>query len=244
MYLEDKYRKKMKKSTSISILLMLFIFLSSHAQEEDSIKLHLTIREMHTGKNFMKDYNRELAKIRRVYPMALKAKALINEYESDLASIDKNRKQKKYGKDAHKELKEEFTYSIRDLYTSEGKLLMELVQRETNMTVNEIIRKYRGGLQATLYEGMGNLFDQNLDAKYDKDGDNWITEIVIQDILNGDVDFNPEMDKLTKDEFHKTQQEYRARKKESHKKTRVMIRENRIKEREAKKASRKQKKTQ
>lgn len=243
MYLEVKYRKKMKKSTSISIIFMLFIFFGSYAQEEDSIKLHLTIREMHTGKNFMRNYNRELARVRRVYPMALKAKALISEYEKDLAEIDKNRKQKKYGKDAHKELKDQFTYSIRDLYTSEGKLLMELVHRETGMTVNEIIRKFRGGIQATLYEGMGNLFDQNLDAKYDAEGDNWITEIVIQDILNGDVEFDPEMDKLTKDEFKKTQAEYKVRKKESHKLTRKMVRENKIKEREAKKESRKQKKT-
>ena len=240
MYLEDKYRKKMKKSTSISIIFVLFVFLAVKAQEEDSIKLHLTIREMHTDRNFMKKYNRELAKVRRVYPMALKAKALINDYEADLAAIDKNRKQKKYGKNAHKELKEQFTYSIRDLYTSEGKLLMELVQRETNMTVNEIIRKYRGGMQASIYEGMGNLFDQNLDAKYDVNGDNWITEIVIQDILNGDVEFNPVMDELTKAEFKKTQQEYKERKKESRTRTRAMKRENKIKERQARKNKRKE----
>lgn len=232
----------MKKSASISIIFLLILFSSIYAQEEDSIQLHLTIREMHTSKNFMNQYRRELARVRRVYPMALKAKALIAEYESDLANIDKHRKQKKYGKEAHKELKDEFTYSIRDLYTSEGKLLMELVHRETNMTVNEIIRKFRGGMQASIYESMGSLFDQNLDATYEPNGDNWITEIVIQDILNGDVEFNPEMDKLTKEEFKKTQEDYRNRKKESRAKTRLRIREERLNERKAKKEARKQKK--
>ncbi len=234
----------MKTNASISIIFMLFIFLSTSAQEEDSIKLHLNIREMHTDKNFMSKYNRELKRVRRVYPLALKAKALINEYEKDLATMDKERQQKKYGKAAHKELKDQFTYSIRDLYTSEGKLLMELVHRETNMTVNQIIRKYRGGMQASIYEGMGNLFDQNLDATYDATGDNWITEIVIQDILNGEVEFNPEMDKLTKEEFKKTQAEYRSLRKESRKETRLMLRERKIKERETKKEARHKKKTQ
>lgn len=229
----------------IAILFLMGSFLPfAHSQEEDSIPLYLELREFHTDKAFIRKYNRELEKVRRVYPMALRAKAIIREYEEELADIDKKRKQKKFAKETHQKLKEQFTYSIRDLYTSEGQLLMQLVHRETNMTVEEIIKKYRGGLQATLYEGMGNLFEQDLGAKYDPKGKNYITEIVIQDILAGQVPFNPEMDEMTKEEFKVTQAEYRESKRNSHRKLKEQKKAKRAKEKQERKAARKQKKAQ
>lgn len=235
----------MKKVNFILSLLSILISVPAFSQvEEDSIPLYLEIREMSTDRDFGRKYKRELDKVRKVYPMALKAKALIVQYEKDLAEIAKDKKQKKYSKEAQKDLKEQFTYSIRNLYVSEGNLLMELVHRETGMTVNQIIRKYRGDFQATVYEGMGNLFDQNLDATYDAEGKNQLTEIVIQDILNGDIEFNPEMDVLTKEEFRKTQQEYRAAKKQTKSNHRTFIREKKLKERAQRKTLKAQKKAQ
>lgn len=232
----------MKTVYSILSFISIFISFQAFTQEvEDSIPLYLEIREMSTDKNFGKNYKRELEKVRKVYPMALKAKALIDQYEKDLLTIEKSRKQKKYSKEAHQELKDQFTYSIRNLYTSEGNLLMQLVHRETGMTVNDIIRKYRGDFQASVYQGMGNVFEQDLDVKYDPEGKNKMTEIVIQDILNGDVEFNPVMDALTKEEFRQTQVEYRALKKESREKGRLRERERKIKERELKKTQKRQK---
>lgn len=225
----------MKNSTFILLFNLIFLAQNVYSQDEDSIELHLTIREMYTSKNFVQEYNRELAKVRKVYPMALKAKALIDEYEKDLREIEKNRKKNKYSKQAHDQLKEQFSYSIRDLYISEGNLLMQLVHRETNLTVNQIIKKYRGSVQAVVYNGMGNVFEQDLDAKYDPEGKNKMTEIVIQDILSGQVEFNPEMDPLTKAEFKKTQEEYRERKKASKSRVRLQKREQKIQEREDRK---------
>jgi len=232
----------MKKAYHILSIILIFLSFQAFGQElEDSIPLYLEIREMSTDKDFGRKYNRELEKVRKVYPMALKAKTLIKKYEADLLEIEKSRKQKKYSKEAHQELKDQFTYSIRNLYTSEGNLLMQLVHRETGMTVNNIIRKYRGDFQASIYQGMGNIFEQDLDAKYDPNGINKMTEIVIQDILNGQVEFNPEMDALTKEEFRQTQIEYKAMKKESRTRSRIQLREKKIKERELEKTQKRQK---
>lgn len=228
----------------LGILFLMGILLPNVYSQEDSIKLYLELREFNTDKAFIHKYNRELARIRRVYPMALKAKAIIREYEEELAEIDKKRKQKKFARETHDKLKEQFTYSIRDLYESEGRLLMQLVHRETGMTVEEIIRKYRGGIQAKLYEGMGYLFDQDLDAKYDPKGANYITEIVLQDILNGQVEFNPEMDPMTREEFKITQAEYKENKRKSHQRAKEIKKELRERDKQTRKDERQQKKTQ
>lgn len=189
-------------------ILVVFISISLFSQS-DSVNLHVNLPTMYADKDFFRKYKSELKKMRRVYPMALKAKELIDAYEEDLAVIDKKRTVKKYSKNAHEELKEQFTYSIKDLYVSEGQLLMELVHRETGMTVNEIIRKYRGAFQAGVYDAMSLLFDQNLDAKYDKDGKNWINEIIIYDIEHNNLEFEKEFKPMSKLEYKTEMKDYR-----------------------------------
>lgn len=212
----------------LTIGLVTFINISC-AQVNDSIPKTLELPEFFTDKNFKSKYNNELARLRRVYPMALHAKKLIDDYESDLQDIDKKRKQKKYGKDAHKELKEDFNFVIRDLYVSEGILLMQLIHRETGMTVREIIKKYRGNMQASMYDGMGKLFDQDIDAKYDAKGKNWITEIVLYDINHGNIPFDFELKTLTKEDYKESKKEYKDRAKDTKQRLKTMrkiVREN------------------
>lgn len=187
-------------------------------QETASVTKEQEIAEMHVDKNFDSKYKRQLRLLKRTYPMALKAKSLIDEYEADLAEISKKRLQKKYGRNAHSDLKDEFVYNIRDLYTSEGDLLMKLVYRETGMTVNEIIKKYRGGIQNSIYTGMAKLWGHDLNSTYDAYGDDWITEVVINDIETGKISFDREMKRLDKDGYKDSMTEYRQEAKKSRKK--------------------------
>lgn len=179
------------------------------SQETASVAKEQQIVEMHVDKDFNSKYKRQLKLLKRTYPMALKAKSLIDEYEADLVVISKKRKQKKYGRNAHEDLKDEFIYNIRDLYTSEGDLLMKLVYRETGMTVNEIIKKYRGGVQNSIYTGMAKLWGHDLNSTYDAHGEDWITEVVINDIETGKIFFDKEMKKLDKAGYKESMSEYR-----------------------------------
>jgi hypothetical protein len=199
-------------------LLILFTFcLSSQlliAQAVAPVQLYQEIREMHVEKNFDIKYQNALNQLKRVYPLALQAKSYLLEFENDLADIEKKRKKKQYGKDAHKTLKEEFLYDIRDLYIGEGIMLMKLVHRETGTTVSEIVSKYRGKLHANIYEGIGKIWEQDLDVQYDPYGEDWITEMVIQDIIAKRIDFNWDVKPLNKEEFKVSQKAYKKRYKE------------------------------
>lgn len=190
-----------------------FSFLVS-GQETAYVEKQQEIIEMRVDKNFNAKYNRQLRLLKRTYPMALKAKKLIDEYEADLSEIEKTRQKKKYGRNAHSDLKDEFVFNIRDLYSSEGDLLMKLVYRETGMTVNEIIKKYRGGIQNNLYSGLAMLWGQNLNDTYDASVDDWITELVIQDIESGRISFDKEVKKLNKEGYKESMGDYRQSKKD------------------------------
>lgn len=203
----------------ISTLLILACNTASSQQDLAVVK-EQQIVEMKVDRYYNQKYQSQLRKLRRTYPMALKAKKLIDIYESELTVLNRKRKKKKYSKKAHKKLKDEFTYNIRDLYSGEGELLMKLIHRETGMTVNDIIKKYRGDFQNSIYSGMAFLWGQNLNQKFDPNGADWITEIVIQDIISGNLTFDKSMQKMDRSAYKDSMKKYRKNKKEGRKKRR------------------------
>ena len=211
----------MKKT--ISTLLLIMNSITSFCQEDIRYLKELYIQEMHVDKNFSQKYRIQLNRLRAAYPLALKAKNLIIEYEEDLNKINKKRKKRKYSKNAHKSLKDEFNYNIKDLYRSEGTLLLKLIHRETGMTVYELIKKYRGKLNASIYNSIGKLWKHNLEITYNKYGEDWITEIVIQDILSEKINFNFKTKKIDKQEYKNGMKIYNENLKKSRKKNRKKL---------------------
>lgn len=176
--------------------------------------------EVRVDPNFELKYQQAYSKIKRVYPLALQAKGFLVEFEREHQEIEKRRKQKQFERKSYKILKDEFVYDIRDLYISQGIMLMKLVHRETGLTVAEILTKYQSQLKTAMYEGIGKLFEQDLSVEYDPYGDDWITELVIQDIIAKRIPFNWELKPLNKAEFKDTQKTYKERKKEAKKEQR------------------------
>lgn len=232
------------KNGVLSLTFLLLSLANLYSQREDSTIVYRELNEFVVNRFFQKQYEIELERIKRVYPMALKAKAIMAEYEAELEKLDTKRETRQYSKKMNKFLKEEFTYSIRDLYTSEGRLLMQLIHRETGKTVDEIITQYSGAAQAFIYRNMAKMFDQDLKSRYDTEKTNLMTEIVINDILNGQVEFNPEMDKMTKEAFKESQKKYRQEKKEARMKYKAIRSAKKEKEKAAKKAEKQKKKAE
>lgn len=195
-------------------LIFSFIAYVALSQATEPIVLQQDLKEVHVDKDFDRKYQSALRKLRRVYPLALQAKVLIVQYDGDMQELEKNRQKRKYGKKAQKSLKDEFLYDIKDLYIDEGILLMKLIHRETGMTVSDIITSYRGKLHANLYEGMGKIWDQDLEAKYDPDGEDWIVEVVINDIIHKRVAFDWDIQPIDKTQYKENMKDYRQSRKE------------------------------
>lgn len=220
---------------NVLVLVFCCCMFKATAQATPPIELEQQMPSVEIDRDFDRKYKRTLRRLRRVYPLALQAKKIMIEFESDMDSLDSKRAKRKLSKQAHQALKDEFTYSIRDLYTSEGILLMKLVHRETGYTVSEIIRTYRGGLQANFYAGMGKLWEQDLDATYDPYGEDWLIELVINDIINKRVQFDWEIEPLNKEQFKQEKKLYRQNKKKARKSKRKLQVEMRRKKRQKKK---------
>lgn len=208
-----------KISTTLSLLFLLSVFSFSQESPQDTTYTDSVIRRLQVYEsfdlpsNFKSQYRNALRRVRKVYPLALEAARVIDSLENELSGMDKGRKQRKLMRNTKKELKEDFKFLLKDLYISEGKVLTKLIYRETGMTATEIISKYKSGFEASLYSGMAGMFDQDLDAVYYPNTEDFVIECVINDIKSGKVAFDPTFDIVSKEEFKESKKEDRKNKK-------------------------------
>ena len=203
------------------LILVLFLYTTlfssvglSQDNRDEKVK---HFKEIVLRKDFKSLYEKQLRRVRRVYPLALEAAKLIERLDEELENQDNNRSKRKTIKKYNREIKTEYLFVIKDLYVEEGKLLMKLIYRETGMTVEEILSKYKNRLSSEMYSQLGKIWNQKLDAKYDPQGEDIITEIVLTDIKNNVVTFDPTPRHLTKEEFKEEKKEYRANKRAARK---------------------------
>lgn len=125
--------------------------------------------------------------VRKAYPYAILASVKLKEYDSILANIP-GKKQAPYLKKAEKELKKQFEADLKNLTMNQGKILIRLINRETGITTYKVIKDYRGGFSAFMWQSLGLLWGNNLKWKYDPSkGEDKLIEEIIQEIQDKEV---------------------------------------------------------
>lgn len=127
-------------------------------------------------------------RVLKVYPYAVIAKEELNKIQSTLDSIPRRKKKKRYTKEVAKWVKEEYSDRLKNLTINEGKILVKLIYRETNTSSYQILRSYRGALNAFLWQTMARFWNNNLKTEYDPVNireDMLIEHILIQAKLEG-----------------------------------------------------------
>ena len=124
-------------------------------------------------------YTRLVRYVVKVYPYAKLAGQKLQEYDSLLKAAPNEKARKKMMKQAELELRGEYEGKLRDLTIMQGKILVKLIDRETNHSSYELLKELRGAVNAILWQSVGRLFGYNLKVKYDPKGeDRQIEQIV------------------------------------------------------------------
>lgn len=61
---------------------------------------------------------------------------------------------------------------------SQGKVLVKLIDKETNSTTYQIIRERRGVMSSLLWQGVSLMFGGNLKVEFNKESDKNIEDII------------------------------------------------------------------
>lgn len=129
--------------------------------------------------------------VQKVFPYALTTAKLLDQYDHDLASIQKESDRNLYLKLAEAELKAEFSEELKNMTQSQGRLLIKLIDRETGHTSYDLVKRLRGSFEAWVWQGVAKLFGNDLKSDYDPYGDDVLVESIVRRIENRELTCTP-----------------------------------------------------
>ena len=130
-------------------------------------------------------YQRLIFNLKLVYPYALIVRSKLSLVNDEISRMKSDQERRKYIKNVEKEVLNEYEGEISEMTVTQGRLLIKLIDRETQNTSYDLIRQYRGGLTAAFWQGIARLFGTNLKEEYDPFGDDAIIEYIVRDIEAG-----------------------------------------------------------
>jgi len=199
----------------ISVILVIFLFVSELSGQTDSLKhkndslpdkFYLLQKVKRDGitmpeveikevtimappktekKSDLRKYDRLVYNIKRVYPYAIMVRLRLSQVNDELNNITDEKKRKEYIKNVEKDVFAEYEDDISQMTITQGRLLIKLIDRETQNTSYALIREYRGKLTAAFWQGIARLFGTNLKDEYDAYGDDALIELIIREVDAG-----------------------------------------------------------
>ena len=130
-------------------------------------------------KRIERKYSNYIAKVKKVYPLAVEARELLKEYEPQYYALSSQRDRRKLMQKLEKELMDKHKDELKHWYISDGRMLLKLINRETERTAYTIISDFRGEFNAVFWQGIARLFKNNLKSGYDPLGEDQILEEVV-----------------------------------------------------------------
>ena len=132
---------------------------------------------------YIEEWSRLRNAVYVTYPYARIAGVTINDINTHLTNVSSKKQRKSYIKTREKELKAQFTEPMENLSVYQGKVLMKLINRQTGNNCYDIIKDYRNGITARLYQTVAFFFgsslkqDWDLNDKTDRQIENFVKEI-------------------------------------------------------------------
>lgn len=123
---------------------------------------------------------RRFARLKRVYPIAKEANATLHAMEAHMETLATKREKQIFVKEMERALKKKYTPVLKKMTLSQGKLLIKLIDRETDQTSYELVKELRGGFRAFFWQSIARLFGANLKDTYDKEGEDMMVEELIR----------------------------------------------------------------
>ncbi len=187
-----------------TILFFLFFPFALVAQERDTSKItfgivqgndtiiHKQLKQVivfpkhnFNSKRQQRRYSRLVAKVKKVYPLAIEARELLKEYEPKYYALKDKGDRRKLMKNVEKELFSEHKEELKKWSISDGRLLLKLIDRETDQTPYNLIKEFRGDFSAAFWQGIARIFSNNLKDEYDPEGEDQMIEEIVTMIEMG-----------------------------------------------------------
>jgi len=136
-------------------------------------------------RNEFRKYERLIYNIKTVYPYAKIVRGRLEQVNYEMMKLTSDKERREYLKTVEKGVFSEYEGDISQMTITQGRLLIKLIDRETQNTSFELIKQYRGNFKASFWQAIARIFGTNLKDEYDPWGDDAIIEAIIREIDAG-----------------------------------------------------------
>ena len=132
-------------------------------------------------------YWRTVRDVKKCLPYAKMITADMAHADSVLARLPDDKTRRKWWRSYERQLFRKYERDFRNMYASQGMMLMKLMDRETDKTSYELIKQYRGKITANFWQFIAKLFKNDLKEEYDASDKDKIIERVIKLVEAGQL---------------------------------------------------------
>lgn len=134
-----------------------------------------------------KFYWKTVRDVKKTLPYAKKITVEMAYADEELAKLPDDRERRKWWRGFERQLYRKYEKDLRGMYASQGRMLMKLMDRETDKTSYELIKQYRGKAAANFWQFVAKLFKNDLKEEYDANDKDKIIERVINLVEAGQL---------------------------------------------------------
>jgi len=132
-------------------------------------------------------YNRLVRNVKKTLPIAKEVnRAIIETYEY-LQTLPDEKAREKHLQMVEKGVKEQYTPRLKKLTFSQGKLLIKLINRETDSSSYELVKAFLGPFKAGFYQAFAALFGASLKKEYHPEDEDALVERVVLLVESGQL---------------------------------------------------------
>ena len=134
-----------------------------------------------------KFYWRTVRDVKKCLPYAKMITKDMAYADAELAKLPDNKARKKWWRAFERSLYKKYEKDFRGMYASQGRMLMLLLDRETERTSYDLIKQYKGKAAANFWQFIAKLFKNDLKEEYDASDKDKIVERVINLVEAGQL---------------------------------------------------------
>lgn len=134
-----------------------------------------------------REYYRLIRNVKKTLPLARAINHAVIETYEYMENLPNKKAKEKHLKLVEKGLKEQYTPVMKKLTFSQGKLLIKLVNRQTDSSSYELVKAFMGPFRAGFYQTFASLFGASLKKEYDPKKEDRMTERIINMVESGQL---------------------------------------------------------
>lgn len=132
-----------------------------------------------------KEYAKLVRDVKKTLPYAIAiTRSIIETYEF-METLPDQKAKDKHLKEAQRYIQDEYKPKMKKLTKNQGKILVKLINRQTNSSAYEITKAIMGPLKASFFNTLAGIYGNNLKTQYEPEGKDQVIERIIIEIRQG-----------------------------------------------------------